>query len=375
MYFMLKDSALKKADFFIDRNAENVEFYLFLRGVIRRGISAYIMTTRKCGGKTMILVKKTAVLSPHGVNGLCGVARFECFKDRSSVKINVNGGKSDLYTVIAVGEEKRAVRLCGDRIYLARTDLSGDCAVLVADGNCKVYCTGATVCGYDYAPLLEFLPVALGSTAENEGKDEEDDKKQVEKEIQTGEEKENAEEISSAEDIKEEKEVKSSENETMTETSVTVEEKSSSDVTAAVDMQKKADNTDSEITTNQTINTSESIGTEQAETESKEIKERFFDRIEQKIEKLFEENRPDVELSQLIPESRWVRVNTEDGWYVVGIVGDPAEFICYGIPDDNASNPPAEDEGCRQWLEVEKGGRGYWMMYQSAESGETLTAI
>lgn len=318
----------------------------------------------------MILIKKTAVLSPRGVNGLCGVARFECFKDRSSVKINVNGGRKDLYTVIAVGEEKRAVRLCGDRIYLARTDLSGDCAVLVADGNCNVYCTGATVCDYDYTPLLEFLTVALGSAEEN-AEESAGNKKHAAEEIKTDAKKE----VSATAEIKEEKDVEVSENKNETESPVTVEEKPSSDVAATVETQGNAENTETEKTAKQAVNTSESVKTEQAAAESGEIKERFFDRIADKIEKLFEENRPDAELSQLIPESRWARVNTEDGWYVVGIVGDPAEFICYGIPDDNASDPPAEDEGCRQWLEVEKGGRGYWMMYQSAENGETLTAI
>ena len=93
------------------------------------------------------------------------------------------------------------------------------------------------------------------------------------------------------------------------------------------------------------------------------------------IEKLFSENEKDEEMSVLIPDSRWARVRTGDGWYVVGIVGEPAEFICYGIPGDDPSDPPEEDEGCRQWVEVEKGGRGYWMMYQSAESGETLRAV
>ena len=118
--------------------------------------------------------------------------------------------------------------------------------------------------------------------------------------------------------------------------------------------------------------------TEASETVSEKapLKEgRFFDKISDKIEKLFSENEKDEEMSALIPDSRWVRVRTGDGWYVVGIVGEPAEFICYGIPGDDPSDPPEEDESCRQWLEVEKGGRGYWMMYQSAESGETLGAV
>lgn len=315
----------------------------------------------------MILVKKTAVLSPRGAHGVSGVARFECFKEKSDVKISLARGHKDLYAVVAVGEEKRVVKLSGARIYLARTDLSGPCAAIVADGEKRVLCAGATVSGYDFTPLEEFLPSAFG------------DKTETDKSVNITENKTNDREIS-------DKDVSASESNAEKIEAVKAEEKPEnneiSDIAAYADDGKEIETkavkeekvtVDSKKTPETEIEDVKSVVEENHESADKEV--RFFDKIADKIEKLFAENNKDEELTVLIPDSRWVRVKADDGWYVVGIVGEPAEFICYGIPDDDATNPPDEEEGCRQWLEIERGGRGYWMMYQSAESGETLTAI
>lgn len=301
----------------------------------------------------MILVKKTALLSPRGAHGTCGVARFECFKEKSDVKISLSGGRKDLYAVVAVGDETRVVKLGADRIYLARTDLSGDCAVLVTDGEKRVICAGATACGYDFSKLEKFLPEAFGETAS------EDKKEIIEKE-------ENSAALGNA-PSEDKADVVSvvNEQQMVSETSETIAPETAVAVEEAKEEQKTAKTEDNKLSETENVHADK----------AKEKKGRFFDKIAEKIDKLFKDNPADGELTALIPDSRWARVRTEDGWYVVGTVGEPAEFICYGIPADNALDPPDEEEGCRQWLEVEKGGRGYWMMYQSAESGETLTAI
>lgn len=293
----------------------------------------------------MILVKKTAVLSPRGAHGISGVARFECFRDRSDVRINLTGGRKDLYAVVAVGDEMRLVRPCSDRIYLARTDLAGDCAAIVADGETRVLCAGATRRGYDYTPLEDFLVAAQKESVAEQAESVET--QEAVKDERTDSEAEAREKSAAEEDVKAE----------------TVEETGE----PAEKTEKVGEEKDEKTKEEKAV--SESPKGEEKENG------RFFDKIADKIEKLFEENEKDEELTALIPDSRWARVKAEDGWYVVGVVGDPAEFICYGIPDDDATNPPDEREGCRQWLEVEKGGRGYWMMYQSALTGETLTAV
>lgn len=308
----------------------------------------------------MIIVKKTAVLSPRGAHGVSGVARFECFKEKSDVRINLAGGRKDLYAVVAVGDEKRVVKLSGDRIYLARTDLTGDCAVIIADGEKRVICAGATACGYDFSPLEELVPSAFGESVKEKKAEPEEKEEQVNTvretvEIESAEIKEAAAssdgDSSVGNDGTDSKEKEIKENKV--------------DMSAAeIDVKKTEETAKKEADEVKTL------------AEDKPLKEgRFFDKISDKIEKLFSENEKDEEMTALIPDSRWVRVMTDDGWYVVGIVGEPAEFICYGIPGEDPSDPPEEEEGCRQWIEVEKGGRGYWMMYQSAESGETLTAV
>ena len=322
----------------------------------------------------MILVKKTAVLSPRGAHGISGVARFECFRDRSDVRINLTGGRKDLYAVVAVGDEMRLVRPCSDRIYLARTDLAGDCAAIVADGETRVLCAGATRRGYDYTPLEDFLAAAQKESVAEQAESVEtqevvkDERTDSDADAREESAAEQAESVETQEAVKDER----------TDSEAEAREKS------AAEEDVKAETVEE---TGEPAEKTEKVGEEKDEKtkEEKAVSEspkgeekengRFFDKIADKIEKLFEENEKDEELTALIPDSRWARVKAEDGWYVVGVVGDPAEFICYGIPDDDATNPPDEREGCRQWLEVEKGGRGYWMMYQSALTGETLTAV
>ena len=107
----------------------------------------------------------------------------------------------------------------------------------------------------------------------------------------------------------------------------------------------------------------------------REEQSEFFKLIEQKLKELFDGRERVSELEALFPDSKWVRV--DDGGeaaYVVGVVGDPVKFICYGVPDADGSAPPQGKEESRQWLPV-PGGGGYWMMYQSAEDGSTLTAF
>ena len=305
----------------------------------------------------MILVKKTAVLSPKGAHGLSGVARFECFKDRSDVRIKLAGGHKDAYAAVAVGDEKKLFRLGADRVYLARTDLSGDCAAIVADADKRVLCAGATVCGYDFAPLEELLALGIVAAQDAAEDNEEEEARTHVKDNELAHEEETTS-------------VKGGE-----EPSAAAEESS----VGGKDREEEKEQTVADNAVN------EQVGTSASGEEEKEVKDnigreekqtgRFFDKIKEKMDKLFADNEKDDELTALIPDSRWVRVRTEDEWYVVGVVGDPAEFICYGIPGDDKSDPPSEDAGCRQWLEIEKGGRGYWMMYQSAESGETLQAV
>lgn len=102
----------------------------------------------------------------------------------------------------------------------------------------------------------------------------------------------------------------------------------------------------------------------------------FYDRIEKQLDEVMTTYPADEELQTLIEDSRWVRVPTEErDYYVVGLLyrdGTPA-VICYGVPDQDKNQPPACKAECRQWMELEKDGRGYWMMYQNASDGQILS--
>lgn len=101
----------------------------------------------------------------------------------------------------------------------------------------------------------------------------------------------------------------------------------------------------------------------------------FYEHISSKLEELMSTQLPDDELQILIPGSKWVRVPTQDDdFYVVGIISEEGipKLICYGVPDKNKNNPPKCKSQARQWLELEKDSRGYWMMYQDAYTGKTL---
>lgn len=159
--------------------------------------------------------------------------------------------------------------------------------------------------------------------------------------------------------------------ETGQETEVTSEEKPQPPTERVEEERAEAAQTDEEKP--------EETATESAPKEvqmpRKEGQGEFFKLIEQKLKELFDGRERASELEALFPDSKWVRV--DDGGeaaYVVGVVGEPAKFICYGVPDADGSAPPKGKEESRQWLPV-PGGGGYWMMYQSAEDGSTLTAF
>lgn len=111
------------------------------------------------------------------------------------------------------------------------------------------------------------------------------------------------------------------------------------------------------------------------EVEASASEGEFYRLVMPKLKELFEGREHVAQLEALFPDSQWVRVEDEGiAAYVVGIVGSPVQFICYGIPDEDGSAPPSEKTECRQWLPMPTGG-GYWMMYQSAVDGKTLSAV
>ena len=104
----------------------------------------------------------------------------------------------------------------------------------------------------------------------------------------------------------------------------------------------------------------------------------YYEQVSDQIEKLFTEGTRETELESLMPHTKWVRVDfSGDGrFYVVGLVGDKPDYICYGLPADYTSEPPDEISGYCGWLPLDvrnPQGKGYWLLYQDADTGESVT--
>ncbi len=107
--------------------------------------------------------------------------------------------------------------------------------------------------------------------------------------------------------------------------------------------------------------------------------ETFFDGIKEQIESLFEKYPEEEILKQIIPDSKWVKIDYEDKgeYYVVGLLyeNNKIKYVCYGIPGMYSKEPPEELRGFSQWLPIDaekEDGFGYWLTYQDADSGENV---
>lgn len=105
----------------------------------------------------------------------------------------------------------------------------------------------------------------------------------------------------------------------------------------------------------------------------------FFDLISDQLEDLFSKYPSESKLEQLIPNSKWVKVDYENNGniYVLGLIYDDInlKYICYGIPGEFSTNPPKDLESYSQWLPLDANNvnlGGYWVMYQNALTGENI---
>lgn len=105
----------------------------------------------------------------------------------------------------------------------------------------------------------------------------------------------------------------------------------------------------------------------------------FYEKIWHKLEEMFDIYQHDSVLEDLVYDSAWIRIPYEDdGYYVVGVISDDGKpvFICYGIPQDKMTRPDKEIEDSCEWLPIDKtdvSGRGYWLVYQDAMTGENIS--
>ncbi len=99
----------------------------------------------------------------------------------------------------------------------------------------------------------------------------------------------------------------------------------------------------------------------------------FLESIKESLNEFFDNYPPYEELTRIVPSSKWVRVDTDGAFYVVGLLYNTGGIthICYGIPGEYNIKP--ESEVPTEWLplnpeEWEKSG--FWMIYQNADTGQ-----
>lgn len=121
---------------------------------------------------------------------------------------------------------------------------------------------------------------------------------------------------------------------------------------------------------------------EVVEEPKSEEKYSFFEEIRSQVDKLFDKNPAEEYLQELIPNSKWVKVEFDEGgdYYVFGLLyeDEVLKYICYGVPGIFQKTPPKQLSGYPVWFPLDKGradGFGYWLTYQDAESGESIKAV
>lgn len=310
----------------------------------------------------MVILKKIIILTEYEGSGVSGIVKFENFAGRTSCFVRVLGIKDKAEVCIKCGED---VMYCGTLSdgamkFGAFYDLTKPIYVAVARQG-AIVCMGSNT-GRFSASVLSPLLYQYYANAQTEAvrPQAKEDSRQVDNsdEEAVSVNKNNQTEQAQAHAEQEEK-------------SKIVEIDNDSDNHSDVRIEEKA--ADAEEQKSQTKPT---VSKETKKSAKVKIEEPFFKQIEASMQELFDKYEKDEELINLVPDSKWARVPVDDSnYYVVGLIysdGNP-NLICYGVPDKDSSNPPDNSNECRQWLELEKGGRGYWMMYQSAISGQTLT--
>ena len=111
-----------------------------------------------------------------------------------------------------------------------------------------------------------------------------------------------------------------------------------------------------------------------------EEKQSFYLEIKSQIDKLFRENKTEEYLQNIIPCSRWVKVNEGEYAYVLGLIYEENKlrYICYGVPGVYQESPPKNLCGFPVWVALDKEddqGFGYWLSYQDAHTGQSVKAV
>lgn len=102
----------------------------------------------------------------------------------------------------------------------------------------------------------------------------------------------------------------------------------------------------------------------------------FYRSARAQLEEIMTAHPRENTLSDIIPDSEWVRVEYDKNeYYVVGILKEDGKttHIGYGVPGVEEVKPPKEIEDLCDFLPLPNGnGKGYWLMFQNPEDGAMI---
>ena len=104
----------------------------------------------------------------------------------------------------------------------------------------------------------------------------------------------------------------------------------------------------------------------------------YIDSARAELDNIFFKFPEEPSLSKVIPESRWAKINySPEKYYVVGIIKEDGKekYVCYGVPAKYSNKPPKELKGFCSFVPLsffDMKGDGFWMMFQSAITGECV---
>lgn len=110
-------------------------------------------------------------------------------------------------------------------------------------------------------------------------------------------------------------------------------------------------------------------------------KKDFLSTIENQVEELLNNYEEEKALENLIPNSKFVKVNSNDeNFYIFGVIKEDNQikYIVYGLPGEYNVKPNDEYKNYYQWLPLNPEnpeGYGYYLMYQDAESGNQIEVM
>ena len=100
----------------------------------------------------------------------------------------------------------------------------------------------------------------------------------------------------------------------------------------------------------------------------------FYQAVKSQLDEMFVCYPVESRLTERLPNSKWIRVDCEDEYYVVGLIYELDEviYVCYGIPGTDKVLPPDEISDVAQYVDIDEDG-GVWMIFQDAKTGKCIS--